>query len=117
MNDPIAARRERRHDSGSSPGEGPYRAILESITDAFYAFDRGWRFTYVNRKAEALMGRSREELLGRDVWEVYPDAVGSEFHTAYHRAMDEKLAVTFEAYYPPHGSWYELHAYPSEDGI
>jgi PAS domain S-box-containing protein len=117
MNELSATGRGPRQDSESRGGEEQYRAILESITDAFYAIDRDWRFTYVNSKAETLMGRGREELLGQDVWRLYSDAIGSEFHTAYHRAMDEKVAVSFEAYYPPQDRWYELHAYPSADGI
>jgi len=117
MNDRSVAERERRRDAEFWQSEDRYRAILESIPDAFYAFDRDWRFTYVNRRAEALLGRSRDELLGNNVWAIYSDAVGSEFFAAYHRAMDEKVAVTFEAFYPPHDRWYDLHAYPSEDGI
>ncbi|HVG45356.1 MAG TPA: PAS domain S-box protein, partial [Longimicrobium sp.] len=38
-------------------------AVLEGTTDAFFAVDRQWRLTYVNRRAEALVGRSRDELL------------------------------------------------------
>src|SRR5215203_4607002 len=45
---------------------------LESISDAFYAVDGEWRFTYVNGKAEELWGRSREELLGKNIWEEFP---------------------------------------------
>ncbi len=111
------ATERRRHEAGLRASNERHRAILESITDAFYAFDRDWRFTYVNRRAEAFMGRSREELLGKDVWDLYPDAIGSDFHVAFRRAMDERAVVTFEAFYPPHDRWYELHAYPSEDGI
>src|SRR3712207_2211773 len=44
--------------------------ILESISDAFFAVDREWRFTYVNRRAEELWSRSREDLLGKDLWEI-----------------------------------------------
>src|SRR3954466_484857 len=38
--------------------------ILESITDAFYAVDRDWRLTYVNRGTEQLWQRPRDQLLG-----------------------------------------------------
>jgi PAS domain S-box-containing protein len=52
--------------------------ILESISDAFFAVDGGWRFTYVNNKAEELWGRPREELLGKNLWEEFPEEVDSE---------------------------------------
>jgi len=91
--------------------------ILESITDAFFAADREWRFTYVNREAERLLRRPREELLGRTVWEEFPEAVGAPFGREYHRAMETQTTVQLEEYYPPLGAWFDVHAYPSADGI
>ncbi|HET7457808.1 MAG TPA: ATP-binding protein [Gemmatimonadaceae bacterium] len=48
--------------------------LLESMTDAFAAFDDEWRYTFVNAAAERLLGRSRDDLLGRVVWDVFPEA-------------------------------------------
>src|SRR5215203_6164507 len=50
--------------------------ILESISDAFYAVDEQWRFTYVNGKAEDFWGRSREDLLSKNIWEEFPQGAG-----------------------------------------
>ncbi|HEX5751386.1 MAG TPA: PAS domain S-box protein [Archangium sp.] len=97
--------------------EGLELSTLERITDAFIAFDRQWRFTYLNAEAERLLQRSRQELLGRDVWEEFPEAVHSAFHRQYHRAMAEQVPVCFEEYYPPLSVWFEVRAYPSEDGL
>jgi PAS domain S-box-containing protein len=91
--------------------------ILESITDAFFALDRQWRFTYLNRQAERLLLRTRQELLGKNVWEEYPDAVTMAFYREYHRAMAENLTVEFDEFYPPLNSWFHVHAYPSPDGL
>ena len=52
------------------------RTILESITDAFVSLDRDWRFTYVNGEAERLNQMRREDMLGKNHWEIYPAAVG-----------------------------------------
>ncbi|HEY3701802.1 MAG TPA: ATP-binding protein, partial [Acidimicrobiales bacterium] len=93
------------------------RTILESITDAFFALGRDWRFTYVNRQAEALLGRRRDDLLGKRLWEEFAPAQGTEFERGYRRAMDEGVTVTFEEFYAPHERWYEVHAYPSPDGL
>ena len=91
--------------------------ILESITDVFFALDRDWRFTYVNQQAEALVGRSRQELLGRVVWEAFPELVGSTWEREYHRAVADGVPVHFEEHYPPLDAWLETDAYPSEDGL
>lgn len=93
------------------------RTILESITDAFCALDRDWRFTYVNRQAEVLLGRSRDDLIGRDHWEVYPDTLGTDLERHYRRAVAEGVTATLEHFYPPHDRWYEVHAYPSSEGL
>ncbi|MGE5523798.1 MAG: PAS domain S-box protein [Rhodospirillaceae bacterium] len=91
--------------------------ILESITDAFFAVDRNWRFTYVNREAERLLRRSRNELLGRNVWAEFPQAVGATFQREYERAMSEQQTVHFEEYYAPLGIWVDVRAFPAADGL
>ena len=91
--------------------------ILESITDAFFAVDRRWRFTYVNREAERLLRRSRRELLGRELWQEFPAAVGSMFQREYERAMAEQTTVQFEARYPSLEPWFDVRAYPTPDGL
>lgn len=91
--------------------------ILESITDAFFALDRAWRFTYANREAERILQRPREKLLGRVVWEEFPEAASGSFRREYERALAEQTTVDFEAYYPPLASWFEVHAFPSADGL
>ena len=97
--------------------------ILESITDQFYAMDREWRFTYINERALVYMRRlkgeavTREDLLGTNVWKLYPELVGSIYYQKYHEAVREQKTVQFEVYYPPNDTWAEMHAYPSEEGL
>ena len=92
-------------------------SILERISDAFVAFDRDLRYTYVNPKAGELFGRSPESLLGKLYLDEYPEAEGSPFHLAYVRALEEQLPVIFEDYYEPWDRWFENRVYPSEDGL
>jgi PAS domain S-box-containing protein len=92
--------------------------VLETMTDAFYSLDRDWAFSYVNPEAERLLGRPREQLLGRNIWEEFPAAVGTAFQEAYDSAMQDGRPVDFEAYYPaPLDGWYEIRAWPQPDGI
>lgn len=91
--------------------------ILESITDAFFALDGQFRFTYVNAEAERLLSLTRQELLGRNIWEAFPEAAGSTFDQQYRRAVNEGAAVSFEEFYPPLDAWLEVRAYPSADGL
>jgi PAS domain S-box-containing protein len=91
------------------------RAILESITDAFYALDSDWRFTYLNDAAERML--HREDLLGKNIWEEFRPAVESAFWREYHRARNDDVVVRFEEFYPPLNGWFAVHAYPSVDGL
>jgi PAS domain S-box-containing protein len=90
---------------------------LDSITDAFLTLDREWRFTFVNREAERLLGRSSGDLIGRDLWSEFPDALGSRFETEYRKAMATMKSVSFEQFFPPLGLWAGVDAYPSEQGL
>ena len=90
--------------------------ILESITDGFFALDRDWRFTYLNRKAGQLFAR-RQELIGRNIWEEFPQLVGTVFETQCREAAAERVPVEFTAPYPPGEIWAEVHVYPSENGL
>lgn len=92
--------------------------ILESITDLFYQLDREWRFTNVNGQTEARLGRSREELIGRVIWDVFPQALDSALYTRFHQAMEHMEPAHFEirSQIVP-GAWFEAHAYPSKSGL
>ncbi len=93
------------------------RTTLESITSAFFSLDGEWRFTYVNDAAERLLARPRTDLLGRNVWAEFPAAVGSTFDREYHRAVSTGQPVTFEEFFAPLDRWFEVHAYPSAEGL
>ncbi|WP_296594788.1 HWE histidine kinase domain-containing protein [Phenylobacterium sp.] len=66
-------------------------AVLESISDVYYAVDRDWRIVLFNRSAEEFFGLERDAILGREFWELYPDREG-EFGRLLKAAMDERRA-------------------------
>jgi PAS domain S-box-containing protein len=110
----IAGAREAQAESNAARDQ--ISAILESITDAFFSTDCEWRFTYVNKEAERLMRKPREALLGRKMFEAYPDADHEGFNVKYRHAMDNQAAVEYEAYYAPFETWFSINAYPVEGG-
>ncbi len=112
-----AARRERAARIEAEAAHEKLSHILESIADGFVAFDREWRYTYLNKKAAESLRKSQEEVLGKSIWEVFPDAISGKYYTELHRARAEQIPVHFEYYYPPLDSWFENDAYPTADGI
>ena len=53
------------------------QTTLESITDGFYTLDRDWCFTYLNQEAARLLQQPRTQLLGKNVWQCFPELVDS----------------------------------------
>ncbi len=93
------------------------RTTFESITDGLFLVDRDWRFTYVNPEAERLLLRASKDLLGRTLWGEFPEAVDTLAWNKYQRAMEENVTVSFEFYFPPFEKWFDVKAYPSEEGL
>ena len=91
--------------------------ILESIGDAFFAVDKNWTITYWNERAESVMGRTREDIIGKNLWDVYPDAADLEFYHQYHAAVKTGEKVNFEEFYPALNIWLDVSAYPSQEGL
>lgn len=90
---------------------------MEWCPDGFHIFDAEWRFTYVNAASERLLGRPRASLLGRSVWEVFPDAVGSRFEREARDAVRTGRATTYEEHQPALDGWFEVHLAPLDDGL
>ena len=112
-----------RADETQRAGEERLRAehertvrILETIGDAFYALDADFRFTYVNRKAEQLWGKQREKLLGRTLWDEFPQAVGSEGAEMHLKVMRELRPVQFETRSQILDTWLDVSLYPDTNG-
>ena len=105
--------------SETSPAydEGSTADVLARITDAVFALDEEWQFTFLNDRAAELLQRDRDDLLGTVVWEAFPEAVGSTFQEEYREAMATQEPTTFESAYPPLDVWFEVRAYPSETGL
>jgi PAS domain S-box-containing protein len=91
--------------------------ILERITDGFYALDPDWKVTYWNKEAEAILGKSRQEVLGKNLWKIFPDIVALNFYSYYHEALEKQVPLQFEGCYPPQNIWVDVNVYPSFNGI
>ncbi|MBX0293087.1 PAS domain-containing protein [Hymenobacter sp. HSC-4F20] len=90
--------------------------ILESTTDAFYALDADFRFTYVNQRAARLWGRDQAALIGRHYWTEFPGAVGSESYRQHHLVQQTGEPVHYETVSPLLGTWIDVLIYPGREG-
>ncbi len=94
-------------------------AILDSISDCFFALDQDMVVTYYNRAAETVLGRKAEEVLGERLFDAFPEARGSIFEEKYAEALRTGQGTAFEAFFdvPPFVNWYEVRVYPFGEGI
>ena len=91
--------------------------ILENTTDGFFAVDEDWKFTYANAQAEILLGRKRELILGKNLWEEFPQLKDSPFEDNYRRVLTEQASIDFQASDAAGKVWFEMRAYPSNGGV
>jgi len=91
--------------------------LLESITDAFFALDKDWNFTYVNEQCTVWYPFTKDQVLGRNFWTVFLAAQKLQFHEALRTAMTERITVEFEEFSPTAGKWLAVKAYPTREGL
>ena len=88
------------------------QVILSHTTEAYFVLDPGWIIQEINPAAEAMLERPVGSLLGKNIWEEFPQAVGQDFYQHYHRALAEDRPQHFEARSVTTGRWFEVHVYP-----
>ena len=91
--------------------------FLEDTADGLFAVNGHWQFTYVSRKFARRAEKTRDELIGRNLWETFPDTRETGFFNEYHRAVAEQVTVRFEEFYQADNHIYEVNACPFQDGL
>jgi len=92
-------------------------AILESIAEGFYSVNTDWNLTYINKEFERILGIKRGEMIGRDLWDVFPGFENKEFYKGQQRAMLDQVNVSFEEYYPEFEKWLYINVHPAMGGL
>ncbi|MGB3223917.1 MAG: chemotaxis protein CheB [Desulforhopalus sp.] len=90
---------------------------LGSISDGFFSLDSNLCVTYFNEAAGKLLGKNPEEVHGKKLFDVFPEAKGSIFEEQYRLALELKQGVVFETFFEPHKNWYSVRVFPKENGI
>lgn len=104
-------------DVALQKGQEQYKEMVERITDGFYSLSRECRYLFLNDKACDIIKHTREEVLGKTVWEIFPDLVGSAVYNAFMKALDEQVYVQLTEHYEVTGIWKDIHVYPSKEGL
>lgn len=106
----------RRADEAAREADQRIRQVYERISEAFLGLGREWEVTYVNDRAEALLDVEEDDVVGREAWFALP-ALDGVFRERVEAARTDQSVVTFEFEYPHEDRWFDVAAYPSEDGV
>jgi signal transduction histidine kinase/CheY-like chemotaxis protein len=117
FNEVARAARLDRAEAMAADRAAEIETILNSISEAVFTLDGAWRFTFLNARAEEVLRCSAAELIGRNLWEAFPEAVATEIEPAYRRAMRERVEVAVECFYAPLDAWFSIRALPRGDGL
>jgi len=91
--------------------------VMDRVRDAFYSMDPDWRFTIINRAAEQYIGRPRDELLGKVLWDEFPQLRGTQIEHEYRHAVATQQDREFELLTPILQRWVDVRVFPSPEGI
>jgi diguanylate cyclase (GGDEF)-like protein len=90
---------------------------LERITDGFIAVNREWKIVYANQRAGEHLEQSVQALLHQHLWEIHSQAIEPSFYQHCREAMEAGTPASFEEYCSLLNRWFELNAYPDQDGL
>jgi PAS domain S-box-containing protein len=104
-----------RHEAAErQAAEHRSRAILESMSEGFVAVDGEWRITYANGALEAVTRRRREDLVGGQFWDLFPELRGGAKEQALRRSFLERTRGRIEVFDEGEGRWFEINSFPMD---
>jgi PAS domain S-box-containing protein len=109
--------RQQRSRTGAYLSNDWLEHLLLEVHEQVFALDTKWRYVYVNERVTQVVGLTKEQMLGKTIWELFPELVGSVFEHQIRQAAAEFSPVHFEYCYPPWKRWFEMHVYPSAERL
>jgi len=105
-----------RNEAAALPGDLLLRAV-EGMERPLFVLGDDWRFRYVNPAGAVLLGRTVDDMVGRNIWEEFPEAIDSPFELNYRRVAATGEPASFEAWFEPLGIWFQVDAFRTEGGL
>lgn len=94
-----------------------YENLLDNLTEGFLSIDRQWKIQYINPRGSEIVGLDRTDILDRVFFDVFPDVKNTAFENLYNQVLESGISDSVEAFYPPLNSWFEVLAYPTNEGF
>lgn len=100
--------------------ENRLQVSLDCMIEGCQIIDFDWRYVYVNKAVARQGKKSKEELLGYTMMQVYPDIDKTEMFSNLRNCMTNHVPHEMEnEFIFPDGSrgWFELHMEPVPEGV
>jgi signal transduction histidine kinase/ActR/RegA family two-component response regulator len=105
-----------RHAEQLQQAANQLNAVLESTTDLVLATNFAGEITYVNERARSRL--FQVDPTGVVLWEAFPKAASDSLPEELRNALRDRRSLTLEEeYFPRLKAWFDVHAYPSVEGI
>jgi PAS domain S-box-containing protein len=104
-------------DTGSNLSPAEIAAAVTEIEDGILIIDRQWRFVFVNQRAVQIANLHPPDLLGKNIWDLYPALIDSPLYAYYQQVMQTRQPAFFEMEGSDAQNWYEIRVFPSQPGI
>lgn len=92
-------------------------SVLDSVTDGFFIVDRCWNIIFWNKAAENILLKKEQELIGKNLWDEFPDLAVLKEHIDYQTLVDKHKSIRFREYFPQYKVWADVSVYPSEKNL
>lgn len=89
-------------------------SVLDSVTDGFFITDRNWKIVFFNKAAEIILKKTEQELIGKDLWESFPDLVKLRDGLDYDILVNQNKSIRFREFFPKYKVWADVSVYPSD---
>ena len=93
--------------------------VLENISDGFFALDSTLVVTFFNNVAERLLSRNRDDVLGKSLFEAFPETSGTVLEEKCAWVLREKSSTSFEIHFDRQAGAYrqKVKVCPSDTGL
>lgn len=91
--------------------------ILDNISDAFFVLDTEANFVYLNLQAEKMFGNSKDNYIGKCIWDLFPFVLDTQFYHTYQSSVKDQRVKVIEEHYAPFDRWFQSRIYPNNEGV
>jgi two-component system cell cycle sensor histidine kinase/response regulator CckA len=92
-------------------------SLVQSLSGPLLACDANWGITYLNAPASNILADTRENLVGRSLWDCLPKSAHQRYYHEFSQALSKSQSRTFEMEIESLQRWFEVQVNPYGSGL